>query len=173
VNIAAEIFAEHWDYIRTIIRYKASDKDQVDDLFQDLFLSLVSRPPSSNIKNIKAYLYRAIINDIIDNARRIKRYQNKMCGYAERLKYFKTDDRPEDALVKTEEMNEMFECIEKRLRHSEARAVTLRYKKNYKIKEVAAAMDVNKIAAWRYVSKGLREIRQFLEKKHLLWLLAI
>jgi RNA polymerase sigma factor (sigma-70 family) len=122
----------------------------------------VYRPPSENVKNIKGYLYRAIINDIIDSRRRAERYQNQIHNYAEYISYSAAEDNPEKVLIKMEEMNKMFRCIETQLQRYEAKAVILRYKKNYKIKEIAKALDINNIAAWRYISTGVRKIRRFL-----------
>ncbi len=167
VNIAAEIFTRYGDFIRGVIRCKVGDKGCVDNLFQNFFLSLVFKPPSSNIKNIKGYLYRAIINDIIDDTRRTDRYQSQMHRYAEYLEYSTVGDGPENALIEAEEMNKMFECIKRQLQHSEAQAIILRYRNNYKIKEVAAAMGVNNMAAWRYISRGLKNIRRILKKRQL------
>jgi RNA polymerase sigma factor (sigma-70 family) len=162
VHLAAEIFSKYGDFIRGVIRYKAGDEGNVDDLFQNFFISLVYRPPCENVKNIKGYLYRAIINDIIDSRRRVERYQNRMHNYAEYINCSAAEDEPEKVLIETEEMNKMFRCIETQLQHYEAKAVILRYKKNYKIKEVAKSLDINNIAAWRYISTGVRKIRRFL-----------
>lgn len=167
MNIAAEIFTRYGDFIRGVIRCKVGDESYVDDLFQNFFLSLVYRPPSRNIKNIKGYLYRAIINDIIDNKRQIERYQSQMHKYAECLDYSAIEDNSENVLIKTEEMNKMFRCIETHLQHNEAKAVILRYRNNYKIKKIAAAMGINNIAAWRYISNGVRKIRRLLRKDQL------
>jgi RNA polymerase sigma factor (sigma-70 family) len=167
VNIAAGIFAEYWDFIHAVIRYKVRDEASRDDLFQNLFLSLVSRPPSTDVKNIKSYLYKAIINDIIDNTRRVEKYQNRVHRYAEHLKYPIIEDNPENALIEAEEMSKMLECIQMRLQHSEVEAITLRYRNQYKIKEIAEVMGVNNTAAWKYISKGLEKIRQFLRKRQL------
>lgn len=165
VSVAAEIFAEHRDFIYAVIRAKARDKGQTDDLFQDFFLSLAAKPPSPCIRNIKGYLYRAIINDIIDNTRQMERYQNQVYGYAEHLGYSLVEENPENTLIKAEEMSKMFDCIEKRLHRSEAKAVILRYKNNYKIKKVAAVMGINNTLAWRYISKGVIKIRHFLRER--------
>ena len=165
VNVAAEIFAEHWDFIYAIIQAKVRDKEQTDDLFQNFFLSLAARPPSPNIRNVKGYLYRAIINDVIDNTRQMERYQRQVYRYAEHLGYSSSKDSPENTLIEAEEMSKMLDCIEKRLHRSEAKAVILRYKNNYKIKKVAAAMGVNNTLAWRYISKGVIKIRHFLRER--------
>lgn len=162
VDIAAKIFGEYGDFIHAIIRCKVRDETQTDDLFQDFFLSLVSRPPPPNIQSMKGYLYRAIINDIADSVRRVERYQIRIRRYAERLEYFRTEDSPENALIEAEEMDKMFKLIERRLPRIEAQAIFLRYRNNYKIKEVAKKMGIGSNTAWRYIYKGLRKIRQFL-----------
>ncbi len=166
MRIAAEIFNKYEDFIRGIIRYKVGD-DYADDLFQSFFLSLVYRPPSGDVKNIKGYLYRAIMNDIVDNRRRMERYQNQMHRYAEHLNYFKAGDNPENTLIEAEEMNKMLKCIEAQLQHDEAKAVILRYRNDYKIKKIATAMGISNIAAWRYVSNGVRKIKRLLRREQL------
>jgi RNA polymerase sigma factor (sigma-70 family) len=165
VDIAAKIFGEYGDFIHAVIRCKVRDKVQADDLSQDFFLSLVSRPPPPDIQNVKGYLYRAIINDIVDGTRRIERYQIHIRRYAERVKYFRTEDSPENDLIEAEEMDKMFKLIERQLPRTEAQAIILRYRNHYKIKEVAAKMGINDNITWRYIYKGLRKIRQFLTKR--------
>jgi RNA polymerase sigma factor (sigma-70 family) len=167
VDAAAEIFIQHWDFIYAVIRFKVIDEGQVDDLFQNFFLSLVSKPPSPDVKNIKGYLYKAIINDIIDNVRYNERYQRQKYNYAEHLRYSINDRSSESTVMNSEEIKKMIECIDKKLEYNEAKAINLRYKNNYKLKEVAAVMGVNNTAAWRYISKGLSEIKRILGRNYL------
>lgn len=162
VDRAAEIFSEYGDFIRAIIRYQVSNDAHADDLFQDFFLSLVSKPVPAGIQNVKSYLYRAIINDIVDAARRVESYKTQISKYAECLNYSINKNRPENALVKIEQINKMFRLIEGRLQRGEAQAITLRYKNNYNIKEVAKKMHVNKRTVSRYISVGLSKVRQLL-----------
>ena len=159
VKTAAGIFKEYGDFIYAIIHYKVKDKTMADDLFQDFFLSIVSNPPPSSNQNIKGYLYRAIINDIVDNARRINRYQSQLQRYSERLVYSAAGKRPENVLIESEEIDKVFSVIESQLQDSEASAVTLRYMKDYKIKDVAVAMKTNNTTAWRYITEGIKKIR--------------
>lgn len=165
VHLAAEIFAKYGELIREFIRFKVVDENSVDDLYQNFFLSLVSRPPPGDVKNFKSYLYRAIMNDIIDFRRCNGRYQNLMHRYVEYCAKF--EDCPEDKLIENEETNKILESIEKRLKKDEAEAVILRYRRNYKIKEIATTMGINNIAAWRYISKGVQKIKWFLRKGQL------
>lgn len=165
--IAAKVFEEYGEFIYTVISCKVRNESQADDLFQDLFLSFVSKPPPTNIQNIKGYLYRAIINDITDGVRRIERYQALTRRYAEHLKYFKTENNPENILIEAEETDRIFKLIQGRLRNSEAKAIRLRYRSNLKTKEVAAKMGVDSGSVRKYIYRGLKRIRQFLERKQL------
>ncbi len=162
VNIAAKVFEKYGDFIYAVIRYKVRNRAYVDDLFQDFFLSLVSKPPPSGIQNIKGYLYRAVTNDIVDAARRVEKYQTRINRYAERLRYAVTENSPENNLIEAEEMDKIFELVERRLQHNEAQAIILRFRNHCKIKGVAEKLAINNSAAWRCISEGLRKIRQFL-----------
>ncbi len=158
---ASEIFYEHGDFIRAVIRYQVGNNAQADDLFQDFFLSLVSRPIPAEVQNIRSYLYRAIINDIVDAARRVEQYRIKLKKYAEFFDYSIRKNSPKNAIIDEEEMDKMFKLIEDRLRRGEVRAIHLRYKNGYNNEEVAKKMHVNIETVKRYLSEGLRRIRQF------------
>jgi len=165
VCAATNIFVEYGDFIRMVINYHVKNKSQADDLFQDFFLSLVHKPLPANVQNIKSYLYRAIINDIVDAARRVEKYQGRIHEYAKGVNYSINKKTPEDAFIEIEETNKMFALIEMRLPHSEAQAVSLRYRNNYSIKEIAKEMGVKVRSVSRYISMGKGRIRQFFTGK--------
>lgn len=165
VDTAAKIFMEHGDFIRAVIRCQVKNETQVDDLFQDFFLSLITNPLSADVRNIKSFLYRAITNDIINAVQRAENYQNKMLKYAKRFNHSINKKTPEDVVIESEETNRMFELIEMRLRRSEAQAITFRYRNNNNIKEVAMRMNVNSRTVRKYIYVGLSKIRQLLKLK--------
>jgi RNA polymerase sigma factor (sigma-70 family) len=162
---AAEVFSEYGDFIRAVIRYKVKNEDWASDLFQDFFLSLVSKPIPAGVQNVRSYLYKAITNDIADGTRRVEQYKNRINKYAERLNFFINKSTPENALIEKEEIDRIFKLIEGWLRRSEAQAVSLRYRNGYNIKEVAKKMHVNNRTVSRYISTGLSKIRQSLPVK--------
>jgi len=165
VDRAAEIFSKYGDFILAAIRYQAGNDGQADDLFQDFFLSLASKPIPAGIQNIKGYLYKAITNDIVDAARRVQKYQTQIQKYAECLDNSINKSSPENALVKEEEINKMFKLIKGRLPRSEARAITSRFRNNCSIEEVAKQMHVDNRTVSRYISAGLSKVRQFFNSK--------
>jgi len=165
VDRVAEIFSKYEDFILAVIRYRVGNDAQADDLFQDFFVSLVSRPIPPSIQNIKGYLYKAITNDIVDAARRVENYKTLMHKYAESLDCSVNKNTPENALIEKEELDKMLALIKGRLPHSEARAVTLRFGNNFHIKEIAKKMHVNSRTVSRYISVGLSKARQFFSVK--------
>ena len=165
VDHAAAIFAEYGSFIRAVIRSQVNSETKADDIFQDFFLSLVCKPVPQDVKNIKGYLYRAIINDIIDSARRVQKYRNHVHKYRKHLGRPINKRTPEDAFICMEETNKMFELIKGRLQNNEFQAITLRYKNQYSIKDVAVRMGVKCKSVREYTSRGLRKIRQSLKLK--------
>ena len=102
VECAEKIFAEYGDFIRMVIRYKVGNNSQVDDLFQDFFLSLVSKPPPADVRNIKNYLYKVVTNDIVDASRRVEKYRARMHKYAEHYNYPINKNASKNASIDTE-----------------------------------------------------------------------
>lgn len=162
VDCASEIFSEYGEFILKVIRYHAGSEEEAEDLFQDFFLSLVCNPIPANIKNIKGYLYRAIVNETVDAARRVVKYRSRIHKYAKNLNYSVNKSMPEDALIEEEEINKMLRLIEKQLPPREAKAIALRYMSNRSIKDIAKKMYVKKRSVSRYISAGLNKVRQFL-----------
>jgi len=162
VKTAAYVFTEHGDFIHAVIRSRVKDCSEADDLFQDFFLSLVAKPPPLGVKNIKSYLFRAITNDMVDATRRVEKYRARIHRYAEHLRYITGNGDPEKTLARAEEMNRTFELIEGRLQPSETRAITLRYRDDFSVQEVAATMGVDSRSVSKYLYKGLKKIRQLL-----------
>jgi len=165
VDSAAKVFSEYGDFIRAVIRCQVKNETKVDDLFQDFFLSLVANPLPVDVKNIRNLLYRAITNDIMNAVQRAENYQKNMLKYSKRFNYPTYKKTPEDVVIESEETNRMFNLIEKRLRRSEAQAITFRYISNYKTKEVAMKMNVSYKSVRKYIYVGISKIRQLMKLK--------
>ena len=160
VGTAAEIVSEYSDFIYMVICSQVKNKSRVDDIFQDFFISLVSKPVPHDVKNIKSYLYRAITNDIVDTQRQLERYREQIKKYRENCDFSINNSLPENALVKEEQMNKMFDLMRGRLTSSQSQAIALRYGTNHTIKEVAMEMGVKSTSVSRYICTGLRKIRK-------------
>jgi RNA polymerase sigma factor (sigma-70 family) len=160
VGTATEIVSEYSDFIYMVICSQVKNKSRVDDIFQDFFISLVYKPIPRNVKNIKSYLYRAITNDIVDTQRQMDRYREQMQKYRENCDFSINNGLPENALIKEEQMNKMFDLMRGRLTSSQSQAIALRYGTDRTVKEVANEMGVKTTSVSRYICTGLSKIRQ-------------
>ena len=160
VAAAAKVFDDHGGFIRIVIRSHVQDEDLAEDLFQDFFISLISKPLPRGLRNIKGYLYRAITNDIVDATRRMVRYRAYTREYAERSSRPDRQKTPRETLQETEEAEMALELIEKRLPCTEAEAVSLRYLNSHEVKEIAKTMGVADATARAYVNDAIDSIRR-------------
>jgi RNA polymerase sigma factor (sigma-70 family) len=167
VKVAGTIFDEYGDQIHAIIRFKVSNRLEADDIFQDFFLSLVHKPVPEGIQDIKNYLYRAIINDIIDMARRTKSYQARIHRYSEYRKYNAKNEDPQNMMIQAEEVKKMFQMIERQLPPREAQTIFERYGHDRSIGNASKRMHVSKKTFSRYLCMGLKKIRQLLREGEL------
>lgn len=166
VNKANEIFAEYGDFIYTIICYKVKNESQADDLYQNFFLSLVSNPIPQNIRNIKAYLYRAISHDVIDVFRRIQRGETLINKYtAENTKFSVNKPSSTSAIYIEKKINKVRRTIRDYLSPTQAKAITLRYNENYSNEEIAEQVGIKKESVSRYICVGLKKIQQILAEE--------
>ncbi|MHC4207509.1 MAG: RNA polymerase sigma factor [Planctomycetota bacterium] len=160
VRLAAEIFDRYGDEIRAIIHFNVKDKSKADDIFQDFFVSIVRKPIPPDIEDIKAYLYRAVTNDVIDVSRQKKCHQDHIKKYAECCKHFIIED-PENIAIQMESTKKMFQLIETRLPKREAEAVLQRYGQGFSTTDTAKKMHTDKRIVSRYLSLALKKMREF------------
>ena len=164
VSAAQHIFEKHGDFIRRIIRFHLCNKPEADDLFQDLFLFLVSKPLPEDIHDIQSFLYRVITARAIDRFRYENRIKVLISKYAQKREL--TREFQEDSLVEAEEAERMFSLIQKHLPRNEALVITLRYKYGFDISETAKKMGVKPRSVSHYLSTAISKIRCVLKDKY-------
>jgi RNA polymerase sigma factor (sigma-70 family) len=159
VDCTQKVFEEHGDFIRLVIRFNVRNEALCEDLFQDLLLFLISKPIPEDVQNVRGFLYRMISDRIKDTFRRIAHYHERIHRYAEHHAHI-IEHQPENRLIEAEETKKMFDLIGKKLPSKEALAVTLRYKKSYDTTKIAEKMGIKPRSVSRYVSVGIKKIRQ-------------
>jgi RNA polymerase sigma factor (sigma-70 family) len=164
-EVVVQIFTEHADFISKVILSYVRNEELANDIYQDFFLSLISKPMPANINNIKSYLFRAIYNDIADAMRRVKKYEANVQKYSEKVENTIHNSNPRDALIEEEQRNIMFEFIMQQLPNSSSQAILYRYGDNQSIKEVGKTMGVKSTSVSKYVSTGLDKIKRILSLK--------
>jgi RNA polymerase sigma factor (sigma-70 family) len=161
VKLAEQLFAEHGEFIRSVIRYVASSNDYTEDLFHSLFLFFIARPVPNDVRNVRGFLYKVTLDKVRDWLRSRTLYQKKLRHYSA----MKLQEQP--GLQKepdtSENTQKMMGLIEKHLSKAEAKAILLRYGNHYPIEKVAEEMNVKPRSVSRYISTGLKKVRGLLD----------
>jgi RNA polymerase sigma factor (sigma-70 family) len=160
VEIAAKIIDKYGGIVRDIIRFHTNNDCDADDIFQDFFLSLVNKPVPLYLKDIKAYLSRAAINDVFDAIRRSKNYRRRLLQYSQCFKYRVTRENPQSIILQAEEIQKLFDLAEERLTSRETEAVLQKYRCGHNTSEAAEEMGINTRSFDRYVCVGLKKLSE-------------
>jgi RNA polymerase sigma factor (sigma-70 family) len=165
VDLATRIFNEYGSTIRAMIRQQVSRKEEEDEVYQNLYLSLVCNPPPQPLTNVPGYLNTVIRNDIIDAVRQRKNHQELVGKYATAQAREAADEGPDDHVTQAEEAERVTQLVERLLPAHEARAVIERYVHGHSMTDVASHMQVKERTVARYTCVGLKRIRQAVLKR--------
>lgn len=169
VRKAEEIFDTYGETIRSTIYFYTKDRVLADDIYQDFFLSLVRRPIRPEIQNIRGYIAKALINDILDSVRRTESHRNLLARYANFRSLARCGqlrNTGHNVVIDIDSLNHLTKMLKKQLSGREAESIILRYIYNLTITEAAEKMQVKKRTFSRYLCVGLKKIRQLMSEKH-------
>ena len=167
VKHAAKIFEENSDMIRIAIRSQVNDKSVIDDIFQNLFLSLVHSPVPSDIENVEGYLRRAIRNDVIDSAIKNKSRRAREQKYAKMYLASTRYDNPENTLTMLDTIQYIFKIIENKLPAHESIAIKEKYCYDRNGDEAAKVMGITRRSFSHYLCTGLKRVRRYIQQNNL------
>ena len=156
---AAEVFARHGDFLLRVFRKKLREQDAYD-LWQDLFLTLTARPIPAGTQNIRGYLYRAAVHDIIDFKRDCRRCEKVFNKSLEKNLPSNAAGNPVQQLIGIETVTEAFRKIEENLPPAIGQAVLHKYRKQLSHREIAEKMNIKKKTVDRYLSVGTKMMEQ-------------
>jgi len=160
VELATQIFAEYGSAIRTMIRQRVTHQEEEDEVYQNLYLSLVCSPPPQPLTNVLAYLNTVIRNDIIDAVRQRRTRQEVVSRYAMSRVRDEVEEAPDGRVTQAEEVQRIRDLVGKLLPAREAMAVTERYIYGHSTTDIALHMQVKERTVSRYACVGIRRIRE-------------
>ncbi|MCX5645164.1 MAG: sigma-70 family RNA polymerase sigma factor [Phycisphaerae bacterium] len=167
VDLATRIFAEHGSVIRSMIRQHVTNQEEEDEVYQNLYLSLVCSPPPETLINVTAYLNTVIRNDVIDAVRRRKSRQQMVSKYAMSQPWDEVEDAPDGRVTQAEQVQRITSLVGKLLPAHEALAVIERYVYEHSMTDIASHLRVKERTASRYACVGIRRIREVVFRGHL------
>jgi RNA polymerase sigma factor (sigma-70 family) len=162
MDLATQIFAEHGPEIRAMIRQHVTGQDEEDEVYQNLYLSLVCHPPTEPPANVLAYLSTIVRNDLIDVVRQRRSRQQTVSRYADSQMRDATEAAPDERVTQTEEVQRVTRVIDKLLPARVAAVLIERYMYGYSIPDIASHLGVTRRTVSRYACVGLRRLRDAL-----------
>ena len=161
------IIQEHEALIRSILLSKIPG--HVDDLFQDLCVSLATKPLPPDVRNVKSYLRRAINNDIMDLFRKLVNSRERLQQYATDVSNGgtkgKPDYCPQAMVMRKDQLQYVFKLAKEQLPAHLTHSFILRYKYNCDISEISKTLGVPKRVVSVYLSNARKQVRLLLETK--------
>ena len=164
MKAAEKIFAEYGDFIYKVICYKLADKSIADDIYQDFFITLSANPVPVSLEGpqLKGYLYKTIVYDILNATRRVQTYQKKIDKFSEfcESEVHKSDPGSAYIVDSEEQMDELMRKAWSDIPSAQKQAVSLRYFEGYSNAEVAEKMNIDAGSVRNYINRGLKKIRK-------------
>jgi RNA polymerase sigma factor (sigma-70 family) len=163
ISLAANIFAEHGPAIRAAIGHCVRNSHDADDLYQDVFLSLVRTPPSS-LTYLVSRLGRIVKNHAIDAVRRSASYGSCLSRYAALQRRDTAANDPQVTVASEEQACRIGEMVRTALPPHMANVIIERHGHGHSIAETAAHLGIRQRTVSRYCCVGLQEIRKLIEE---------
>jgi RNA polymerase sigma factor (sigma-70 family) len=148
-----------------MISLKIKEQSAADDTFQNLFLSIVKTPVPADTSRITSYIYKILMNDIIDETRKSDVYRQFVHGYREFCDYKTMQEDPETEAIELEETQRMFQSIRRNLPAHQAEAVIQTCVLGNNTGDAARKMALKPRTFAKYLYKGKRKLRRLFGKK--------
>ncbi|MDH7600075.1 MAG: sigma-70 family RNA polymerase sigma factor [Sedimentisphaerales bacterium] len=164
VTRAAEILRRYGKEIRAMIRFVGCRPSEQDDAFQQLFLTLLTNPPPADVRDLRSYLYKAILNDQITRRNSQESYRHHLSLYAARLRYMLVDGDPAEQISQAEQLQQVYDLIE-RLPRRQAEAISMAFGSCTDRQDACERMGIQRQSFSKYLWRGLRVLRLGLQER--------
>jgi len=161
VERVAEIFRVHGTTIRDIVKRHVYREIDVDDVCQEIFLSMVHSPPSRET-SLLAYFDTVAKNHVRDSHRRANTRRRVMGLHANSTTNGAVSGSSEDHADRKEQIDKVKMLIQSALPPYIARVVVERYAHQRSVPEIASILKIKKTSVSRYCSIGLRRLRRLM-----------
>jgi RNA polymerase sigma-70 factor (sigma-E family) len=152
----ADVFAAHHAEALRIAYLLSGDRQRAEDAVSEAFVKVYRRWRSGGVDNPRAYIRRAVVNEVNSRFRRLaleRREAAKRRG----------DDRGQRSTEdQAADQDEVFRALQ-RLPERQRTAIVLRYYNDLSEAETAEVMGVSTGTVKSSVSRGLERLRQVME----------
>ncbi len=159
IALASAIMGEYDSTIRAFIRCYVHNEHDMDDVYQNVFLSLVRTPPT-NQTFLVAYLRQVIRNHATDMARRAASHTRLLSDYAEYQEGEPISTDPATQLIEAEQLGRTREFLESVLPSHMANVVTERCGRGNSTCETAHKLGLKPRTVSHYYCVAVKRMRE-------------
>lgn len=156
------IHQEYCQWILATIKKLVRHGDDADDIFQDFFVLLLTKPQLARSIQHKGFLYRTLNRDVIDFMRRKKAYRNRLNKFADKKPPNTQDISTLDRLLSQQECQFITQLIEQKLPDSLRKVLKMHLDCNCTNSEIARRLNIGPASARRYLYLGRKKVKTLL-----------
>lgn len=159
-DITQKSYEKYSAFIKSVIKLTVRGTDYHEDIFQELFVKFAQKPYLDSSLANKNLCFKIVKNFTINYILREDAYQKRLVRYADRKKDDRYSPRPFKAIETKDEFKHLIELSEKHLPEQVNTIIKLRYIDQCSYEQIAKQMSLRKKTVIRYVSTGLKTLRQ-------------
>ncbi|REA64352.1 RNA polymerase sigma-70 factor [Dyadobacter luteus] len=148
------IYRKYWKHLYDFAFLKTNDADVAEDVVQDLFVTIWEKRKSLHIKNLRAYLFSATRNRVIDH------YKEKIFSEIDNIEPVA---EPEYALF-LEELETITQNSIARLPEKTKRIFLLSRFEGKTVREISSDLDLPERTVEYHITQALRTLKVLLKE---------
>jgi len=159
-----ELYTRYSEAVYYTIYKKIKNKDEVDDIFQDFFVSIWRKRESLSVKiSFKALLFTSLRNHILNHLLQTSNREKRAMNYAKSL-----SDKDTELAGETEIMgiSKLVKSEINRLPEKMHLIWKLRKEDGLSISEISAQLNISEQTVKNQLNTANKRLRLFLEKLH-------
>jgi RNA polymerase sigma-70 factor (ECF subfamily) len=161
------LYEKHWQSTYASAFKRLQDADQAKDITQEIFLQLWLKREENEIDNLRAYLFTAVKNKVLNWIER----QRRFTPVADLLLELKTSLDQTDAEVLKKEFMSAYEVLLNSLTASQQQIFRMRYQQDLSTIEIAEQLEISRKTVQNQLGKAVAQIRSSLTLLSLLLLI--
>lgn len=161
-----QILRENSSWIRKILRNRLANHDEVEEVFQDIGLSIAQTDlKPEEVENPSAWLYRVVIRQVLQYRRKSGRYRKLVRNQIEKSSR-DADAGPDPlALLMRTERTEAIRSILQTLSDLDREILMLKYSENWTYQQLADKLGVSTNTIEHRLVKSKKQLRKLLANK--------
>ncbi|WP_440958153.1 RNA polymerase sigma factor [Oceanicaulis sp. LC35] len=142
---------------------RVSDRDEVRDLIQEVFLRLIRRGDHGDIDHIRGYVFQVARSVLADHLRRRQVRQTDAHEPFDVDQHGGSDFSPERVLLSKEELNRLMQALQELPQRTQD-VFVLRAFENYKYADIARLMAISTRSVEKHMAKALAYVGAALDR---------